>query len=47
MDLSKNGIDALIERTGLTADALIAMLLPLELAGQVAQLPGGYYQKLA
>lgn len=41
------GIDALIERTGLTAEALIAMLLPLELAGQVAQLPGGYYQKLA
>ncbi|MBL8489493.1 MAG: hypothetical protein JNM82_01790, partial [Rhodocyclaceae bacterium] len=32
--------------TGLTADALLAMLLPLELSGRVAQLPGGRYQRL-
>jgi DNA processing protein len=30
----------------LTADALLAMLLELELAGHVASLPGGRYQRL-
>ena len=38
-------IDTLAERTGLTADSLLAMLLPLELDGRVAQLPGGLYQQ--
>lgn len=39
-------VDDLAARTGLTADALLAMLLPLELSGRVAQLPGGRYQRL-
>jgi DNA processing protein len=38
-------IDVLATRTGLTADTLLAMLLPLELEGRVAQLPGGLYQQ--
>lgn len=37
--------DALIGRTGLTADALCAILLGLELAGAVTTLPGGRYQR--
>ena len=40
-------IDTLLVRTGLTPDALIAMLLQLELEGQVATLPGGLYQRLS
>lgn len=40
-------LDSLIERSGLTPDVLLAMLLALELAGRVAQLPGGLYQRLA
>ncbi len=40
-------INLLVERTGLTADNLLAMLLPLELDGRVAQLPGGLYQRLS
>lgn len=39
-------LDALCERTGLAAEALLARLLPLELEGHVAQLPGGRYQRL-
>ena len=39
-------LDALAERTGLTADQLLAMLLPLELDGHVAPLPGGRYQRI-
>jgi DNA processing protein len=39
-------LDTLIERTGLAADALLARLLPLELDGRVAPLPGGRYQRL-
>jgi len=38
-------IDTLADRTGLTADILLAMLLPLELEGRVAQVPGGLYQQ--
>lgn len=38
-------IDVIVARTGLTADTLLAMLLPLELEGRVAQLPGGLYQQ--
>ena len=34
------------KRCGLTADSLLAMLFELELAGQVATLPGGRYQRL-
>lgn len=39
-------IDLLVERSGLTVDALSAKLLTLELEGHVAQLPGGRYQRL-
>lgn len=39
-------LDTLCQRTGLAADALLARLLPLELEGYVAQLPGGRYQRL-
>jgi len=39
-------LDTLSARSGLTPAALLAMLLPLELAGRVAQLPGGLYQRL-
>jgi DNA processing protein len=40
------GLDVLAERSGLPIDALLARLLPLELEGRVAQLPGGRYQRL-
>jgi len=39
-------IDALCERTGLTAEVASAMLLTLELDGYVARLAGGLYQSL-
>jgi DNA processing protein len=39
-------LDTLIERTGLAVDDLLARLLPLELDGRIAQLPGGRYQRL-
>jgi DNA processing protein len=38
-------IDTLCGRSGLTADAVSAMLLQLELDGKVAGLPGGLYQR--
>lgn len=39
-------IDALAERSGLSAQALAATLLELELEGRVAPLPGGRFQRL-
>ncbi|HLA33768.1 MAG TPA: DNA-processing protein DprA [Rhodocyclaceae bacterium] len=39
-------LDTLAERSRLTPAELLAMLLPLELAGHIAQLPGGLYQRL-
>lgn len=39
-------IDILCSRSGLTPETVSAMLLPLELGGMVAALPGGYYQRL-
>ncbi|HET8744377.1 MAG TPA: DNA-processing protein DprA [Ramlibacter sp.] len=41
------GLDALIARTGIPAPRLSARLLELELAGEVARLPGGLYQRQA
>lgn len=41
------GLDDLVSRSGLTADALSVMLLHLELDGHVASLPGSRYQRLA
>src|SRR5574338_132212 len=38
--------DTLARRCGLTADALYAILLAMELDGQVARLPGGRFQRL-
>lgn len=38
-------IDTLCARSGLTASAVSAMLLQLELDGKVASLPGGQYQR--
>jgi DNA processing protein len=40
------GLDALGARTGIPAHLLQAQLLELELAGQVARLPGGLFQRL-
>ncbi|BCL76408.1 DNA processing protein DprA [Jeongeupia sp. HS-3] len=40
-------IDTLVVRSGLTVEQLCAILLGLELAGHVAPLPGGRYQRLA
>lgn len=39
-------LDTLAMRSGLTPADLLAMLLPMELAGRIAQLPGGLYQRL-
>jgi len=41
------GLDALIARTGIPAPLLQAQLLELELAGQVARLPGGLFQRIS
>jgi DNA processing protein len=40
------GVDILAQRCGLSADAVSVALVELELAGEVASLPGGLYQKL-
>jgi DNA processing protein len=39
-------IDTLCTRSGLTAEIVSAMLLTLELDGQVSSLPGGCYQRI-
>jgi DNA processing protein len=39
-------LETLAARSGLTPARLLAMLLPLELGGRIAQLPGGLYQRL-
>jgi len=41
------GLDALVARTGLDTASLLVQLLELELAGQVARLPGGLFQRMA
>lgn len=40
-------IDVLTQRAGLTAEAISAMLLTLELEGKVGSLPGGLYQRIS
>jgi DNA processing protein len=40
-------IDTLVVRSGLTADAVSAMLLQLELEGKVGSLSGGLYQRVS
>ena len=39
-------IDSLLERSGLTADALYPILLRMELDGRIATLAGGLYQRI-
>lgn len=39
-------IDTLCSRSGLTAEVVSAMLLTLELDGQISSLPGGCYQRI-
>jgi DNA processing protein len=39
-------LDTLAARSGVAPESLLAQLLPLELDGRVAQLPGGRYQRL-
>ena len=39
-------MDSLCQRSGLTIEALSAILLQLEMAGGVAVLPGGFYQRI-
>jgi DNA processing protein len=46
LDFDPVSIDALVARSGLTSDAVCAMLLQLELEGQIASLPGGLYQRI-
>jgi DNA processing protein len=41
------GIDALVARTGLAPESVIRDLVTLELAGDVASLPGGLWQRRA
>lgn len=38
-------LDTLSARSGLTVDALYAILLPMELDGRIARLPGGRFQR--
>lgn len=40
------GVDALAQRTGLAASAVVVALVELELGGQVAPLPGGAFQRV-
>jgi len=40
------GVDLLVDRCGLTAEAVSSMLLILELEGYVAAVPGGLYCRL-
>ncbi|MCC2635437.1 MAG: smf, partial [Ramlibacter sp.] len=47
MGFDPMGLDALIARTGIPAPLLQARLLELELAGVVARLPGGLFQRQA
>jgi DNA processing protein len=39
-------IDALVERTGVAPESITGELVRLELAGRVAALPGGYWQRI-
>jgi DNA processing protein len=39
-------IDALVERMGVAPESITGELVTLELAGRVAALPGGYWQRI-
>ncbi len=43
---SPSDLETISSRSGLTPAELLAILLPMELAGHVAQLPGGLYQRM-
>ena len=40
-------VDTLVARSGLTAEGLYAILLQMELEGQVSRLPGGRFQRIS
>ncbi len=46
IDYDSTDIDTLCIRSGLTVEAVSAMLLTLELDGAIASVPGGYYQRI-
>ncbi|HET7922009.1 MAG TPA: DNA-processing protein DprA [Gammaproteobacteria bacterium] len=46
MAFAPTSVDSLVERTGLTPDAVSSMLLMLELQGQVEAAPGGHYSRV-
>ena len=46
MAFAPTSVDAIVERTGLTPDAVSSMLLMLELQGQVEAAPGGQYSRV-
>jgi DNA processing protein len=46
LDYAPTSVDALVERTGLTPEAVSSMLLMLELQGQVEAAPGGHYSRV-
>ncbi|MBZ0104750.1 MAG: DNA-processing protein DprA [Sulfuricella denitrificans] len=46
MGFDPAGIDMLVKCSGLTSDSVCAILLAMELAGQVTRLPGGSYQRI-
>lgn len=46
MGYDPTDLDTLVNRCGLTLEALYAILLPLELEGLVCRLPGGRFQRL-
>jgi len=43
VDFEPTSVDKVVERSGLTADAVCSMLLVLELQGYITALSGGYY----
>jgi len=43
IDFEPTSVDKVVERSGLTADAVCSMLLVLELQGYITALSGGYY----
>ncbi|HKI75253.1 MAG TPA: DNA-protecting protein DprA, partial [Pseudomonadales bacterium] len=46
MAFAPTSVDTIVERTGLTPDAVSSMLLMLELQGQVEAAPGGHYSRV-
>ncbi|MFW6350596.1 MAG: hypothetical protein ACOC3U_09525 [Thiohalospira sp.] len=47
MGFEPESVDNLVERSGLTADTVSAMLIRLELQGVVESAPGGRFSRVA